>query len=201
MVDVDARHRAVLELRRCSACSEVCNKRKLALYLEATGVSAWAPQTFLHPSILLSNQASASKLFFLKHACRERNEGVSVHWGVEACHAAWSKLPREEQGDYVAQEEVANVLLDQEGRKITLRIYLLLLFDGHSSDALLLARRDFVGRSHPCRYDAKDPDPQRHVHSTLEVFKDVDGFCSQEWPHTKSIWPAVMRMFQADDGC
>ncbi|CAK9104065.1 unnamed protein product [Durusdinium trenchii] len=195
-VDVEAKHRGVIELRRISTCRELGNKKQLALYLEVAGASSWAPRTFLKPNDVLA-AGKTDQLFFLKHACRERNEGVSVHLGAQACHTAWTNLPPEEQDEYVAQQEVAGVLLDHDGRKVTLRIYILLLFNQSSRRVLALVRRDFVCRSHPLCYDATDPDPARHVHSTLDVFKEVHGISSCAWPHSKTIWPEVMRMFQA----
>eukprot|EP00438_Fugacium_kawagutii_P017439 Skav208469 [mRNA] locus=scaffold1104:270273:279697:+ [translate_table: standard] len=189
--DLDPKHRAVVELRQFRTCRELSDKRLLALHLKNTA-EQWAPVTFLSPEEL-SSYPEADALFFLKHAHRERNEGVSVHLGIEACRKAWQSLPPQDQPVFLAQQEVPDLLLDGQGRKITLRIYLLLLFvemDGDST-ALALARRNFICRSHPLQYDAADPNPGRHVHSTLDTFKDVDGFSSASWHHSDAIWPEV----------
>lgn len=199
--DVDPNHRAVVELRQFRTCRELSDKRLLALHLKNTACDKWAPVTFLSPEELnaaFGNLKADTTLFFLKHAHRERNEGVSVHLGIEACCKAWQSLPPQERPLFLAQQEVPDVLLDAEGRKITLRIYLLLLFvDGDSRTALALARRKFICRSHPLKYDAEDPSPGRHVYSTLDTFKDVDGFTSTSWHHSDAIWPEVVKMFQA----
>ena len=195
--DVDPNHPAVIQLRCFPACRELGNKKLLALHLKNSGASIWAPKTFLSIEELESLHAN-NNLFFLKHAYRERNEGVSVHLGLEACQRAWLSLPAQDRSEFVAQEEVSDLLLDDEGCKITLRIYILLLVfaDEDSHIALALARRKFICRSHPLSYDAEDPDPVRHVHSTLDVFKDVDGFCSTTWRHSEVVWPAILEMFQ-----
>lgn len=103
--------------------------------------------------------------------------------------------------EYVAQAEVRHVELDPQGRKLTLRIYLLLLrgLEGSGRRAMALARKCFMCRAHPMAYDSEDPDPKRHVHSTLDVFKDVEGFSSSSWPPSERVWPSIMRMFKAGD--
>ncbi len=196
--DVDPNHPAVIQLRCFPACQELGDKKLLALHLKNSGVSMWAPKTFLSLEELETSLQANNNLFFLKHAYRERNEGVSVHLGLEACQRAWLSLPPQDRSAFVAQEEVSDLLLDDEGCKITLRIYILLLViaDEDSHIALALARRKFICRSHPLSYDAKDPDPVRHVHSTLDVFKDVDGFCSTTWRYSEAVWPAILEMFQ-----
>lgn len=199
--DLDPKHRAVIERRKFNIFQDLGEKRLLALHLKSSGASDWAPTTFLSPEALTANTSdlNARSIFFLKHTLRERNEGVSVHLGVEACHKAWLSLPAQEQPHFVAQQEVSDVLLDDTGRKMTLRIYLLLLLfaERDSRSALALARRNFVCRLHPRSYDAADPDPARHVHSTLDVFKDVDGLSSTAWQHSDTVWPCVIEMFQA----
>ena len=198
--DVDPTRRALIELRRMRICQDLSDKKLLALHLQKSQANRWAPRTFLSPAELdsFSDLKKHAMLFFLKHAQRDRNEGVSVYLGVEACYKAWLSLPPEQQLEFVVQQEVPDVLLD-EGRKITLRIYILLLLfvDEGSRVALALARRKFICRLHPRIYDAADPDPARHVHSTLDVFKDVDGFSSTSWHHSDAVWPAIMEMFQA----
>ena len=201
--DVDPKHRAVIERRKFNIFQDLGDKRLLALHLKSSGASGWAPTTFLSPEALkafnTTDLNARTSLFFLKHTHCERNEGVSVHLGVEACHKAWLSLPAQEQPLFVAQQEVSDVLLDDKGRKMTLRIYILLLLfaDKDSRIALALARRNFICRSHPRTYDAADPDPARHVHSTLDVFKDVDGLSSTAWQHSDTVWPCVIEMFQA----
>ena len=66
-VDVEAKHRGVIELRRISTCRELGNKKQLALYLEVAGASSWAPRTFLKPNDVLA-AGKTDQLFFLKHA-------------------------------------------------------------------------------------------------------------------------------------
>merc|ERR1719343_1956806 len=108
------------------------------------------------------------------------NKGVSCHLGRNACRRAWLDLPLKARRNYVAQREVKDVLLDEVGRKLVLRIYVLLLVatcpegdggsetsetDGTASWALL--RREFLVKSCGESYDPDDPDPQRHIYSSL----------------------------------
>ncbi|CAJ1351894.1 unnamed protein product [Effrenium voratum] len=96
-------------------------------------------------------------------------------------------------------QEVADLLLDDQGRKMTLRVYVLLLSgrDSSGSRRAALARREFVCRSHPAAYDANDPDMRRHVNSTLDSDKLVSCVASSGWRHANSVWPQMLEMFEA----
>ncbi|CAJ1373719.1 unnamed protein product [Effrenium voratum] len=193
-LEVDEEHRGVIELQRLRACGELGDKQRLALYLAKADAAEWAPRTLLSPGAEVNEPEQ--KLWFLKHARRERNEGVSVFLGFSACRAAWLSLHAE---DYVAQQEVADLLLDDQGRKMTLRVYVLLLSgrDSSGSRRAALARREFVCRSHPAAYDANDPDMRRHVNSTLDSDKLVSCVASSGWRHANSVWPQMLEMFEA----
>ena len=156
--------------------AELGDKKRLAMYLERCGLSMWPPLTVFTPHDMSRyGECDSRVLWFLKHARKERNEGVSVHLGAKTCQSAWMAVAQEEQDNYVAQREVPAVLLDEEDRKLTFRIYLLLVAQHELSSAMALVRREFICRSHPAAYDAADPDSSRHVHSTLDVFKDGAG--------------------------
>lgn len=76
--------------------------------------------------------------------------------------------PEEERGDYLAQREVPHLLLGPADKKLTLRIYVLLLADHNpgepdsddSDDQTVkvkaYARRKFVCRIHPRTYDKQE---------------------------------------------
>ena len=190
--------RGLLELRPLGACAELGDKKRLAMYLERCGLSMWAPLTIFTPHDMSKyGDCDSRVLWFLKHARKERNEGVSVHLGAKTCQSAWLAVAQEEQDDYVAQREVPAVLLDEEDRKLTFRIYLLLVAQHKGSSAMALVRREFICRSHPAVYDASDPDSSRHVHSTLDVFKDVQGRSSKTFSQCAAVWPAMLSMFKA----
>ena len=188
---------ALIELCRLGVCAELGDKKRLAMFLERCGLTTWAPLTILLPEDMSRIGESDSKtLWFLKHARKERNEGVSVHLGPRACHNAW--ISEEDQDDYIAQCEVPRVLLDEAGRKLTFRIYLLLMSRGHeASSTMALVRREFICRSHPAPYDAADPNPARHVHSTLDTFEGVEGRSSRTFAQAAVVWPAILNMLQA----
>ena len=101
----------------------------------------------------------------------------------------------------MAQEEVRRPFLDPTGRKVTCRVYLLLLrgLELEGRRATALARREFMCRAHPMAYDEQDPEAKRHVHSALDVFKEVEGFSSSSWPESEMLWPMVMRMLKVGD--
>ena len=191
---------ALIELRPIGACAELGDKKRLAMFLERCGLCMWSPLTAVTMRDMASFVPSdgGPVLWFLKHARKQRNEGVSVHLGAQECQRAWLSVSPDEQDDYIAQQEVPSVLLDNAGRKMTFRIYLLMMsrLRETSSSALALARREFICRSHPAPYDPMDPDAARHVHSTLDVFEGVQGRSSRAFAQAEEVWPAVLSMFK-----
>ena len=117
-----------------------------------------------------------------------------------SCQSQYRFLPSQ-QVDSCRLDKVPAVLLDETGRKLTFRIYLLVvsrsLLHETSCSAMALVRREFICRSHPAPYDATDPSPARHVHSTLDVFEGVQGRSSRTFPQAQAVWPAVLIMFKA----
>lgn len=200
-----AQRRGLVELCPLGSCAELGDKRRLAKYLKRHGVESWAPLTLFSPCELRLYDVGSSSLWFLKHSRMERNEGVSVHLGSSACYDAWLAIPEPEQQDYIAQQEVPSVLLDSAGRKLTMRIYVLLLAACEINEptdnksivsCCALARKEFVCRAHPLPYRASDADPARHIHSTLDTFAGVEGTLSSAWPQSQAMWPEVRRMLQ-----
>ena len=99
---------ALIQLHPLAACAELGDKKRLALFLARhEGLSAWGPFTTISPHDMDRLKESDSEtLWFLKHACKERNEGVSVFLGAKACQSAWLSMEPEEQDNYIAQREV-----------------------------------------------------------------------------------------------
>jgi len=187
------------------AARQLSDKRRLAHFLAANGLSHWAPATVLSPDNL--DRADEHGLWFLKEPGIDRNEGVTVHLGPAACKKAWALEP----GRYIAQREVPHVLTDSFGRKLTLRVHVLLVASGCTTRsstefsfpnnwepspaaAWAFARRSFVCRAHPKPYDPLDPDPARHVHSRIGGFEGVHGMSSEEWEWQNSVWPQICHM-------
>lgn len=208
---VDQAHRAVVEQSFPSTVRELADKIRLADYLREHGIQDWAPETVMSTQELGAVGKRGDEidegLWFLKHSLMARNEGVTVHCNRCACLDAWVAMPEAERGDYLAQREVSGMLLDPAGRKLTLRVYVLLMArfgscslddGGDDSDdggprAWALARRQFVCRIHPKPYDPSDPNPERHVHSTLGM-SGVEYMSGDDWAHRASAWPNIQRM-------
>lgn len=197
--------RGVIEFMRPGACNVLTDKRRLAEFLESAGLTAWAPFTVQSP---LDPFDLDERLWFLKHARLDDNEGVAVFLGRAAMQEAWLALPQEEQADYVAQREVARPFLDPSLRKCTFRVYIVLGVipsvaadegsSGPSATAWCLYRSNFSCRTHPAAYDASVAEPARHVHSGLGKQRGV-GYMPGNEVFSESeletvIWPELKRM-------
>lgn len=198
-------HRGVVEMLGAGAAAELSHKGRLAAYLASHGLSAWAPPTARSAreleagGRLEAEDRGDRRLWFLKHAEVDGNAGVTVHRGRAACSAAWLAAG-EEAGKYVAQPEVADPLLDELGRKVTLRVFVLVaaIVDSAEDGATRLAwahvRREFLCRKHPKPYDSQDPDLGRHVHSAVGEFEGVACELGSHWPHRECTWPAIRQL-------
>lgn len=196
---VDPGRRGVVEQCPPSSVRELTDKGRFADYLLENDLLGWAPATVLSKRELLSfsgrGSSSESGVWFLKHVLMTRNEGVTVHKNRDACLEAWMAVAEAESGNYLAQQGVPRLLLDRTGRKVTLRLYILLM--AHLQPAIPLASafvlRDFVCRVHPEIFDPQDPDPEKHVTSTLGV-AGVKYLPGADWAHCASVWPNIRQM-------
>ncbi|CAK0791855.1 unnamed protein product [Prorocentrum cordatum] len=196
---IDPERRGVIEQCPPSSVRELTDKARLADYLLENGFLDFAPVTMMSKQELSSSSCGQdmdeSGVWFLKHVLMARNEGVTVHKNRDACLEAWLAVPEAECGNYLAQQGVPRLLLDQTGRKVTLRLYILIM--AHLQHAVPFAsafvRRDFACRVHPDTFDPEDPDPEKHVTSTLGV-AGVQYLSGADWAHCASVWPNIRQM-------
>lgn len=146
---------------------------------------------------LMRDRSINDGLWFLKHAGKDNNLGVTCFRGVGTLLKYWISLPEEERLQYVAQAEVRRPLLSpgfflgedsSYPRKVTLRAYVLVLATGRC-----FFHREMLLKVHPNRYDAKDPDPMTHVICHVKY----DGVCASrgtEWQHYEEVWPRIGAM-------
>mmetsp|Transcript_52788 Transcript_52788/g.147035 ORF Transcript_52788/g.147035 Transcript_52788/m.147035 type:complete len:367 (+) Transcript_52788:64-1164(+) len=203
--DLMEQRRGIIEFMRPGACNILSDKKRLALYLEEFGLTHWAPLTLTHPLEPLRHGSDASfddeRLWFLKHVREDCGRGVNVHWGLNACRDAWLAMPPSEHENYVAQQGVPRLLLDDDNRKMTVRMYVLLGFarsvdDGRGS-AWSFLHHICVSRSHPLPYDPSDPDVDRHVTSVSwlhgRVLPHVGHDALTQVPRCKEMFAELTR--------
>lgn len=195
--------RGIIELCGHGAVPLLDNKRFLAHCLDAWGCSEFHPQTAYTPEDLFDGADCDSgdedkDLWFLKHEAMNLQRGVSVHVSRRACLAAWQQKHLVLREKFIAQREVKNPLLDENGCKIVLRVYVLLLVATgdrcHGSSSWALARREFLCKSHPMPYDSNNLDPRRHIDSSIIGDGQVQWRLGSAWDLQGRVWPRVVYM-------
>eukprot|EP00747_Dinoflagellata_sp_TGD_P025420 gnl/TRDRNA2_/TRDRNA2_131246_c0_seq1.p1 gnl/TRDRNA2_/TRDRNA2_131246_c0~~gnl/TRDRNA2_/TRDRNA2_131246_c0_seq1.p1 ORF type:complete len:534 (-),score=94.98 gnl/TRDRNA2_/TRDRNA2_131246_c0_seq1:173-1774(-) len=209
-----AHHRGVIEMLFEELLHELINKNCLAAWLRDVGLERLCPPTAISVEELEDGGPFQMQdalldvvndgLWFLKDGTKDANEGVTVVKGRAACRAAWYAVSEENRSNFVAQREVANPLLDAEGRKVTLRVYLLLMVGSgvwshseerqYSKASWALVRRQFFIRTHPEKYDPSIADPKRHVHSVIGKFQGCTLKQSDDWEYNEQAWPGIRRL-------
>jgi hypothetical protein len=209
--------------QRQRALAELCvrdtlaNKRSFATHLAESGLKGIAPLTFLSPSELrgaLSPQQGQAMpkhlqdgLWFLKHAGKDNNLGVTCFHGVHALLKHWEGavpdgIQKWERLHYVAQVEVKQPLLfttlpgqgeksdpeNASAHKVTFRAYVLVLGTGRC-----FLHREMLIKGHPHPYDESDPDPMKHVLCHVK-YHGVTAARATHWPQYAAIWPKVADM-------
>jgi len=202
--------RGMIQYMRPGACAMLQEKRSLVEYLDRHSLGHWAPFTVLSAAELDDtgswNDDDDDIIWFLKHARLNENTGVRCFLGRAACRKAWLELPESEQNLYLAQRGVQKLLLNENGNKMTLRIYIFLAVAPPSRSrakscasesmddgcAWALVRRDGTARIHRSVYDPSVPDPEKHVRCLASLISTYS--VNDVMPWDDNIWPAVCRM-------
>eukprot|EP00927_Polykrikos_kofoidii_P027127 TRINITY_DN23982_c0_g1_i1.p1 TRINITY_DN23982_c0_g1~~TRINITY_DN23982_c0_g1_i1.p1 ORF type:complete len:393 (-),score=35.38 TRINITY_DN23982_c0_g1_i1:17-1144(-) len=194
--------RGIIEFIRPGACNVLSDKRRLAAYLQEFCLTHWAPLTLTHPLEPFPGTSATSadeSLWFLKHVREDGGRGVSVHLGLQACRDAWLAMPQPEHDSYVAQHGVRGLFVDEENRKMTVRVFVLAGLVRSTDDGRARAwsflHHNCVSRAHPLPYDPSDPHIDRHVTSVSARLGKVRSRVGHEaLPHIE-VWPRMQQMF------